>query len=196
MSAASTVDAPPHNPARDVDTAPRRWTSLASPIGELLLFGGERGLSRIQFPGSRRCAKPDAAAVEDAAAFKDATEQLDAWFAGELRLFDLSLDADGTDFQCDVWTALRAIPFGETVSYAELALRIGRPTASRAVGAANGANPLPIVVPCHRVIGADGSLTGFAGGVETKRWLLAHEAGVAGPTGRSQPQASDQLSLF
>ncbi len=177
-------------------SSPQYWMVFASPIGELLLIGNERGLSRIQFPGSRTRRKPADTWVQDKTVFKAASDQLAAWFAGELRVFDLTLDAHGTDFQCAVWNALRHIPFGETVSYAELALRIGKPSASRAVGAANGANPLPIVVPCHRVIGADGSLTGFAGGVETKRWLLAHEASVAGPTGRQQPMASDQLSLF
>ena len=106
--------------------------------------------------------------------------QLRAYFAGELTRFDLPLHLGGTAFQNTVWTALVDIPVGETVSYGELACRIGRPTASRAVGAANGANPLPIVLPCHRVVGADGSLTGFGGGIETKRTLLAHERRLAG----------------
>lgn len=176
--------------------APLRWSRVDSPIGQLLLVGSERGLSRISFPTGRRAPVPEPDWVQDAGAFREAGSQLKAWFAGELRLFDLSLDADGTDFQCAVWNALRTIPFGETRSYADIALQIGRPTASRAVGAANGANPLPIVVPCHRVIGANGSLTGFAGGMEAKRWLLDHESRFAGPTGRSQALASDQLSLF
>lgn len=170
------------------------WAHYASPVGQLLLIGSERSLSRIQFPASKR--RESLKGASDAATFKEVIDQLDAWFAGELRLFELTLDAVGTDFQRAVWNALRTIPFGETQSYAEIAVRIGRPTASRAVGAANGANPLPIVVPCHRVIGANGSLTGFGGGTETKRWLLAHEARVAGPTGRTQALASDQLSLF
>lgn len=172
------------------------WTRIVSPLGDLLLVGSERGLTHISFEAGRHALAPELEWRRDAAPFREASAQLRAWFGGELRRFDVRLAATGTDFQCDVWTALRAIPFGETVSYGELALRIGRPTASRAVGAANGANPLPIVVPCHRVIGADGALTGFSGGVDVKRWLLAHEASVAGPTGRSQALPSDQLALF
>ena len=103
--------------------------------------------------------------------------QLNAYFARELEDFDLPLAPPGTAFQLEVWAALRAIPYGETVTYGELARRIGRPRASRAVGAANGANPLPIVVPCHRVVGADGSLTGFGGGLPIKSALLALERG-------------------
>ena len=173
-----------------------RWCRLDTPIGHLLLVGTDCGLSRISFPTSKRVSTPHPSWIEDVSAFVEARTQLRAWFSGELRLFELALDADGTDFQCAVWNSLRAIPFGETRTYTDIAEGIGRPTASRAVGAANGANPLPIVVPCHRVVGADGSLTGFAGGVETKRWLLAHEAGLAGPTGRSNALASDQLPLF
>ncbi len=175
---------------------PPRWSRLATPIGHLLLVGTDRGLSRIDFPAGKRERVPEPSWIEDDAGLAEVRKQLTAWFAGELRLFDLSLDANGTDFQCAVWNALRTIPFGETRSYGDIANRIGRPSASRAVGAANGANPLPIVVPCHRVIGTNGSLTGFSGGMETKRWLLAHEARLAGPTGRDQPVSSDQLSLF
>ena len=115
--------------------------------------------------------------------FTAAAGQLTAYFAGELRDFSLPLRAGGTAFQQSVWAALRAIPFGATISYGELACRIGQPSAARAVGAANGANPLPIVVPCHRVIGADNSLTGFGGGLETKRFLLTHEARLTRGTG-------------
>ena len=102
--------------------------------------------------------------------------QLQAYFAGELRDFELPLAAEGTPFQQRVWRALCDIPYGETISYGELARRIGQPTASRAVGLANGQNPISIVVPCHRVIGANGSLTGYGGGLARKRWLLAHES--------------------
>lgn len=175
---------------------PRRWTRLNSPIGSLLLVGSDSGLSRIEFATAKRVSTPSDNWIEDASAFNDVTSQLNAWFAGELRVFEFALNAEGTDFQCAVWNALRTIPFGETRSYADIALQIGRPTASRAVGAANGANPLPIVVPCHRVIGTNGTLTGFAGGVDTKRWLLDHESRHAGPTGRTQALASDQLPLF
>ena len=104
-----------------------------------------------------------------------AAEQLAAYFAGELRVFDLPLGAEGTGFQRLVWRALDTIPFGETRTYGAIAHAIGRPSASRAVGAANGRNPISIIVPCHRVIGASGELTGYAGGVEMKQWLLAHE---------------------
>ena len=104
--------------------------------------------------------------------------QLGEYFAGRRRTFDLPLTPEGTTFQCSVWMALRAIPYGATISYRALAERIGRPSAMRAVGAANGRNPLPIVVPCHRVIGADGSLTGFGGGLPTKRFLLELEGAL------------------
>ncbi|MBT5666114.1 MAG: methylated-DNA--[protein]-cysteine S-methyltransferase, partial [Rhodospirillaceae bacterium] len=107
--------------------------------------------------------------------FADATMQLGEYFSGTRTEFTTPIEMDGTEFQIEVWTALRNVPFGETVSYGELACEIGRPNASRAVGAANHANPLPIVIPCHRVIGADRSLTGFGGGLETKQKLLAFE---------------------
>lgn len=111
----------------------------------------------------------------DAPVLAEARAQLEAYFAGTRRAFDLPLAPDGTPFQRRVWDALVAIPFGETISYGELARRIGKPHASRAVGVANSKNPIAIVVPCHRVIGADGSLTGYAGGLPIKRWLLDHE---------------------
>lgn len=122
----------------------------------------------------------------DDAFFKEAFAQLGAYFAGQLTRFDLPLRFAGTAFQKTVWRALIDIPFGETVSYGALAATIGRPSASRAVGAANGANPLPIVAPCHRVIGADRSLTGFGGGLETKSFLLDHERRVAGREGNQR----------
>jgi O-6-methylguanine DNA methyltransferase len=116
----------------------------------------------------------------------DVCAQLGAYFRGERRSFDLPLSMAGTPFQQRVWQALRDIPFGETVSYGEVARRIGAPDAFRAVGAANGQNPVPIIVPCHRVIGASGALTGFGGGIERKRWLLDHERAVSGrPSGRA-----------
>jgi methylated-DNA-[protein]-cysteine S-methyltransferase len=113
-----------------------------------------------------------------------AREQLWAYFAGELLDFDLPLDAAGTAFQQRVWAALRGIPYGSTVSYAEIARRIGMPTGSRAVGAANGRNPIAIIVPCHRVIGADGTLIGYGGGLDRKQWLLRHEKEVLARLGR------------
>lgn len=101
--------------------------------------------------------------------------QLAEYFAGKRRTFDLDLNLQGTEFQLAVWNELLRVPFGETITYSELARRIGRPSAVRAVGAANGANPIPVIVPCHRVIGANGGLTGYGGGIERKQWLLAHE---------------------
>ena len=173
-----------------------RWTRVPAPVGPLLVAATPAGLRRIAFEGGRRPVVPGSDWVEDPAALAEPVEQLRAWFAGSLRRFELALDVPGTGFQRAVWDAVAAIPYGETASYADVALAAGRPRASRAVGAANGANPLPIVVPCHRVVGADGSLTGFAGGLEAKRRLLAHEAEHAGPTGRRQRFAADQLALF
>lgn len=157
------------------------WDTMASPVGELLLTAGADGLTRVWFESHRGGHAPDPAWPRAAGrgtaarAIACAREQLGAYFAGERTAFDLPLAARGTPFQERVWAALRGIPFGETISYLELARRIGDAAAVRAVGAANGRNPLSIVVPCHRVIGADGSLTGFGGGIERKRWLLAHE---------------------
>jgi len=154
-----------------------------SPVGALLVAGDGDRLHLISFPAERRTTEQPAGWQRDDALFVEAFEQLSAYFAGRLTQFDLPLHLAGTAFQNQVWSALRDIPFGETVSYGALASRIGKPSASRAVGGANGANPLPIVVPCHRVIGSDRSLTGFAGGVEIKRFLLAHESQVSGRHG-------------
>jgi methylated-DNA-[protein]-cysteine S-methyltransferase len=146
------------------------YTRHPSPIGELLLVGDELALRRLELPpalhppgrGWRTADEPFAAA----------REQLDAYFDGELREFELPLALDGTPFALRVWGALRAIPYGTTCSYGQIAERIGSPRAARAVGLANGRNPIAIVVPCHRVIGADGSLTGYGGGLECKARLL------------------------
>jgi methylated-DNA-[protein]-cysteine S-methyltransferase len=153
------------------------YTYLDSPVGPLLLAGDEDELTLISFPTGSREQKPRPGWHEDATPFAAVIRELNEYFAGERRVFTVKLKPAGTSFQLAVWQALRAIPYGETISYGELARRIGRPSANRAVGAANGANPLPIIVPCHRVIGANGSLTGFGGGVETKRFLLGLEAG-------------------
>lgn len=161
-----------------MDEQPYYYTYLNSPVGNLLLAGDGEVLELISFPAGSRTRKPLPGWRRDASPFKEAARQLNAYFAGELTAFDLPLRFNGTDFQRSVWRALMDIPFGETVTYAELARSVGRPTASRAVGAANGANPLPIVAPCHRVIGANGALTGFGGGIATKEILLRHE-GVA-----------------
>ena len=150
-----------------------------SPVGSILVAGDAGRLHRIGFPTESWTNEKPADWHRDDSLFTEAFRQLGAYFAGALTRFDLPLHLDGTAFQIEVWTALRDIPFGETISYGALASRIGRPTASRAVGGANGSNPLPIVVPCHRVIGSDRSLTGFGGGVEIKRFLLAHERGLS-----------------
>ena len=147
--------------------------TVDTPIGELTLVASETGLREVLWAGEETEAPAGASAVLDAAA-----EQFREYFAGERTDFDVPLDVAGTDFQHDAWLALASIPYGETVSYAEQARRLGRPAAVRAVGAANGLNPLPIVLPCHRVIGSDGSLTGFGGGLDVKRALLEHEAGT------------------
>ncbi|MHA1151221.1 MAG: methylated-DNA--[protein]-cysteine S-methyltransferase [Alphaproteobacteria bacterium] len=154
-----------------------------SPVGSLLIAGNADRLHSISFPSERRAKETPVDWRRDDALFVAAFGQLRAYFAGQLTHFDLPLHLAGTTFQNKVWAALCDIPFGETISYGALASRIGKSTASRAVGGANGANPLPIVVPCHRVIGSDKSLTGFGGGVEIKRFLLAHEQRFSPRTG-------------
>ena len=154
------------------------YSHIDSPIGRLLLAGDETGLTLISFPdGSRaRQAEPDWERRDPP--FDAAKRQLDAYFDGRLTVFDLDLTPRGTPFQLKVWRTLQKIPYGKTTTYGALARRIGRPTASRAVGAANGANPLPIVIPCHRVIGSTGKLTGFGGGLPTKAALLKLEGAL------------------
>lgn len=148
---------------------------LESPVGHLLLVADADHLRGISFPEGSRKQEPQTIWRRDDDWFPVTIAQLRAYFAGELTQFNLPLLFDGTPFQNTVWRALCDIPYGTTTSYGALAKSIGRPKASRAVGAANGANPLPIVVPCHRVIGADNSLTGFGGGVDVKHFLLTHE---------------------
>jgi len=160
------------------------YSHTDSPIGRLLLAGDEVGIRLISFPTGSRARSAEAGWREDAAPFAETVRQLRAYFAGELQEFDLPLAPQGTPFQLSVWQALRRIPYGETVSYGAIAEAVGRPSASRAVGAANGANPLPIVVPCHRVIGSTGKLTGFGGGLDTKAALLALEREHAGAEGQ------------
>lgn len=150
----------------------------ASPLGPLLLAGQADALALIGLPGGKRPARPVRDWTEDARPFAAVRRQLDEFFAGKRQRFDLDLAFEGTEFQQQVWTMLARIPYGQTWSYGELAKRIGRPKAVRAVGLANGANPLPIVLPCHRVIGADGSLTGYGGGMPAKRLLLELEGAL------------------
>ena len=154
-------------------------TECASPVGTLVLEGDGRALTRVRFPGEP-VGDGTEARIRDAAPFATVIAQLQEYFAGTRRRFELPLAPGGTPFQLKVWRELLKIPYGRTITYAELAGRIGNEKACRAVGAANGRNPLPIVVPCHRVIGADGSLTGFGGGIEAKRRLLVLE-GATGP---------------
>jgi methylated-DNA-[protein]-cysteine S-methyltransferase len=150
------------------------YTQMPSPIGPLQLLGDEHALQGLYM----HAYDPPDHWREASEPFADAIEQLEQYFAGERVEFDLPLDMRGTDFQRNVWEALLTIPYGETRSYGEIAKQIGRPDRARAVGAANGSNPVSIIVPCHRVIGSDGSLTGYGGGLPRKRWLLDHEAGV------------------
>lgn len=150
-------------------------TTIDTPIGPLLLVGDGEALHGVGFATGPRPPKTDPAWREDAAPLAPVISQLGEYFAGERTAFDLPLAFTGTAFQVAVWEALREIPYGQTISYGELAQRVGRPTAVRAVGATNGRNPIPVIVPCHRVIGADGSLTGFGGGLATKRALLELE---------------------
>src|SRR3954451_24720063 len=146
-------------------------TEFHSPVGSLTLEGDDTSLTRLGF-GAPGTPQGDARAIASAAI------QLEQYFAGERTSFDLDISLDGTPFERRVWDAVRAIPYGETATYAEIARRIGSPSACRAVGRANGRNPIAVIVPCHRVVGSDGSLTGYAGGIEMKRALLELERGA------------------
>ena len=152
-------------------------TRVTSPIGMLTLTSNGNALTQLLIAREQETALESVPAEADSV-LAAAREQLDAYFDMRLTHFDLPLEPRGTGFQRRVWDSLKTIPYGETISYAELARRIDNPKAVRAVGAANGRNPLMIIVPCHRVIGADGSLTGFGGGIDRKRWLLDHETRV------------------
>ncbi|WP_313927208.1 methylated-DNA--[protein]-cysteine S-methyltransferase [Pseudoxanthomonas sp.] len=155
------------------------YRHLDSPVGLLTVAATDAGLHAIEFPRNRHPADRHGWTKGDHALIDLAARQLDEYFAAERQVFDLPLAPRGTDFQRTVWMTLAGIGYGETISYAQLAQRVGKPTAMRAVGAANGRNPLPIVLPCHRVIGADGSLTGFGGGLPTKQFLLELEGALA-----------------
>ena len=159
------------------------YTHMDSPVGPILLARVEAGLTHILFQNTKYPAKMHDHWREDATGLHDAIAQLRAYFAGKRVGFDLPLAPGGTPFQKKVWDALCEIPCGETRSYGQLAVSLGVPHASRAVGAANGRNPIAIVVPCHRVIGANGTLTGYAGGLNIKKALLEHEARIVKKTG-------------
>jgi methylated-DNA-[protein]-cysteine S-methyltransferase len=152
------------------------YTTVDSPVGPLLLAANSDGLRHVGFENSKRFSIPPVGWTQNKKIFHEVIRQLNEYFAGDLKEFDLPLAPEGTPFQVSVWSALRTIPYGETISYAQLAKRIGNPKAVRAVGRANGANPLPIIIPCHRVIGSDGDLTGFGGGLPIKIKLLALES--------------------
>jgi methylated-DNA-[protein]-cysteine S-methyltransferase len=154
-------------------------THIPSPVGPLLLVASETHLRAIWFSTPRHPLPRDIQLNEgENDVMRETRSQLDEYFKGARNTFDLPLQPVGTAFQCEVWTMLEQIPYGETWSYGDVARRIGKPAAVRAVGAANGRNPIPIVVPCHRVIGADGSLTGFGGGLPTKQFLLELEGAL------------------
>lgn len=165
------------------------YTTIPSPLGEILLARNEQGLTHLNFQDGTHPLPLDPDWQKDDHAFTATIAQLEAYFTGELREFDLPLAPQGTPFQLAGWQALQTIPYGRTLTYSQLAQQIDNPTAVRAVGAANGRNPLPVIIPCHRVIGADGSLTGYGGGLPIKEALLSLEQyGTLHP-----PQ---QLSIF
>jgi len=169
-------------------------TTLNTPLGPLQLSASGAGLTGVYMQAHKQC--PGTLHGEnnpEHPVLVRAAQQLRAYFAGEANDFDLPLDAQGTAFQTRVWNALQTIPYGETRSYAQLAEMVGAPKAARAVGLANGRNPLSIVVPCHRVIGADGSLTGYGGGLENKRFLLKLEKAL--PEDREEPARQRVLAL-
>ena len=155
-----------------------RYAITSTPIGDLVLISDGGSLSAISFVDGRTAPTLDATYVRDDAAFDDASTQLQQYFAGQRTAFDLPLAPHGTAFQQRVWDAIQKIQYGTTITYGQIAAKLREPRSVRAVGAANGRNPLPIVIPCHRVVGADGSLRGYGGGLHRKQWLLAHEGGA------------------
>lgn len=159
---------------------PKRYRTVDSPVGPLTLAGVDGVLTDLRMDGQAHPPDGHDGWVRDDTAFPEAVAQLAAYFAGRVTEFDVPIRLEGTDFQREVWAALRTIPYGETWSYARLAEAVGRPGAARAVGAANSRNPIGIIVPCHRVIGASGALTGYAGGLDRKRLLLDLERGQPG----------------
>ncbi|MDS1270306.1 methylated-DNA--[protein]-cysteine S-methyltransferase [Lipingzhangella sp. LS1_29] len=154
-------------------STPLHYRFLDSPVGALLLVGDATALTRIQLGATAQDVAPEW--LPAPCGFSSTTEQLVAYFEGKLTRFDLPLAPEGTPFQRRVWRALSTVPYGQTTSYGVLAGRVDPPTGARAVGLANGRNPLPIVLPCHRIVGADGALTGYSGGISIKEWLLRHE---------------------
>ncbi len=162
---------------------PIEYVWMQTPVGRLLVARDLAGLRDVLFGDGRADVQPEPGWREDGTRLGDAIGQLDAYFAGTLRRFDLPLAPEGTPFQRRVWAELLKIDYGQTISYGELARRIGNAKSSRAVGLANGANPISIIIPCHRVIGSNGKLTGYGGGLENKEWLLSLERGQLGIEG-------------
>jgi len=154
------------------------YATIESPLGELLILSDGEAITGLYLPDHRGGPQVEATWRRASEPFREAQRQLTAYFAGELTTFDLPVEMTGTRFERRVWQQLATIPYGETISYSQLAQQLGQPTATRAVGRANGRNPISIIIPCHRVIGADGNLTGYGGGVERKRWLLELEGRV------------------
>lgn len=153
-------------------------TTMDSPVGPLTLTAVQGRLTGLHMAGQAHFPADRTGWTESPGPFRPVVDQLEAYFSGQLTEFDLPLQLVGTGFQCRVWEALCQIPYGETWSYAQLAGKVGNDRACRAVGLANGRNPIAIIVPCHRVIGANGTLTGYGGGLDRKAWLLGHERGV------------------
>jgi methylated-DNA-[protein]-cysteine S-methyltransferase len=173
----------------------KQHTVIDSPYGPLTLVADDGVLCGLYMTDQRHRPPEETFGDRDDGPFREAEEQLKAYFDGELKEFTLELRLQGTPFQRTVWDQLRRIPYGETRSYGELARRLGRPGAARAVGAANALNPLSILVPCHRVVGAAGALTGYAGGMAAKAWLLAHEAALARAYSSSGSKAASCSSV-
>lgn len=163
------------------------YCHINTPVGPFLLAGTDEVLWYSSFDQGKGSRSPDVDWRRDWKPLQYAIQQLEAYFEGDLKKFTIPLQLTGSPFQLSVWETLKTIKFGTTATYGDIARKIGKPLASQAVGAANGANPIPIIIPCHRIIGADGSLTGFGGGLPTKHALLRHE-GIASP--------KDQLELF
>ena len=153
------------------------YSHYDSPVGQLLMIGDGENILRIDFATTCQPVTLENSCEFNPTTFRTLTNELDAYFKGRLQKFSVAVKPNGSAFQKKVWDALQRIEYGQTCTYADIARSIGKPTASRAVGSANGRNPVSIIIPCHRVIGANGTLTGYAGGVNTKQWLLSHEAG-------------------
>lgn len=168
--------------------SPLAYRIIDSQLGAILLAGDERGLAILNFQAGTSPLAPARTWREEPTAFAEAAHEIGAYFSGELSRFDLTLNLTGTEFQLRVWQELTRIPYGETASYAEIARAVGSPKAVRAVGSANSLNPIPLIVPCHRVIGSNGRLTGYRGGVELKRKLLELEMITSGKALRELAQ--------